>query len=94
MLSLNRLLNNNFAVNKQEEKLETILAEVLIDIDSGNYEAAAIKANTLYWDSSWSNEEKAKWNSTRKAIIKQIEEAKEKENSSSEEVGGWFNWFD
>lgn len=69
------IISGNIGVNKQEEKLQTIVAEVMVDIKNRDYAEAYIKANTLYWDSSYTSEGKKKWDATRKEVIKQIQEA-------------------
>lgn len=50
----------------------------MIDIDNGDFSSAYVKANTLYWDDSWTSEGEDKWDATRKEVIKQIEEAEKK----------------
>ena len=83
----------------QEKKLQSIVDEIMIDIDNGDFAEARVKANTLYWDSSWTSEPKKKWDQTRKEILKQIDKAeKEAEKAAKEaekeakkeEKTGWF----
>ena len=83
----------------QEKKLQSIVDEIIIDIDNGDFAEARVKANTLYWDSSWTSEPKKKWDQTRKEILKQIDKAeKEAEKAAKEaekeakkeEKTGWF----
>ena len=60
-----------------------------------------VKANSLYWDDSWTSEGEDKWDATRKEIIKQIEEAEKNAtgsttNSSDEDEDddvGFWDWF-
>lgn len=88
-------------VKKQEQKLQTIVNQIMIDIKNEDFAAAYVKANSLYWDDSWTSEGEDKWDATRKEIIKQIEEAEKKAtgsttNSSDEDEddsGGFWNWF-
>lgn len=82
----------NKSVNAQEKKLQAIVDEIMIDIDNGDFDEARVKANSLYWDSSWTSEPKKKWDQTRKEILKQIDKAEkdaEKEAKKSEKTG-WF----
>lgn len=88
-------------VKKQEQELQTIVNQIMIDIKNEDFAAAYVKANSLYWDDSWTSEGEDKWDATRKEIIKQIEEAEKKAtgsttNSSDEDEddsGGFWNWF-
>ena len=63
-------------VAKQEANLQAIVDEIMIDIEKNALDEAYVKANSLYWDSSWSSEGKRKWDATRKALLKTIEEAR------------------
>lgn len=90
----------NAGAARQEQELQAIVDQIMIDIENEDFTAAYVKANSLYWDDSWTSEGEDKWDATRKEIIKQIEEAEKKAtgtttNSSEEdEDGGWFwNWF-
>ena len=70
----------------------SIVEQIMIDIENEEFAQAYIKATSLYWDDSWSSNEKKKWDATRKAIIKQINEAEIQaglEPSYTEES----NWF-
>ena len=88
-------------VKKQEQELQTIVNQIMIDIKNEDFAAAYVKANSLYWDDSWTSEGEDKWDATRKEIIKQIEEAEKKAtgsttNSSDEDEddsGGFWDWF-
>ena len=91
-------LGNKGAKN-QEKKLQATVDEIMVDIDNGDFAEARVKANTLYWDSSWTSEPKKKWDQTRKEILKQIDKAeKEAEKAAKEaekeakkeEKTGWF----
>ena len=61
---------------KQNAELQRIVDEIIVDIQNEDYDSAYIKANTLHWDTSWSSDGEDKWNETRKAIIAEIEQAK------------------
>ena len=83
---------------KQEQELQAIVDEIMIDIENGEFAEAYIKANSLYWDDSWTDDGEDKWNAIRKEIIRQIEEAEKNASGTSkysdDEDGGWFsNWF-
>lgn len=91
----------NAGAKKQEQELQAIVDQIMIDIKNEDFAAAYVKANSLYWDDSWTSEGEDKWNATRKEIIKQIEEAEKKTtgsttNSSDEDKdrdGGFWDWF-
>lgn len=91
----------NAGAKKQEQELQAIVDQIMIDIENENFAAAYVKANSLYWDDSWTSKGKDKWDATRKEIIKQIEEAEKKAtgsttNSSEEDEddgGGFWDWF-
>lgn len=90
----------NAGAKKQEQELQAIVDEIMIDIENEDFAAAYIKANSLYWDDSWTSEGEDKWDATRNEIIKQIEEAEKAATGSSshestedEDDGGFFDWF-
>lgn len=91
----------NAGAKKQEQELQAIIDQIMIDIENKDFAAAYVKANSLYWDDSWTSEGEDKWDATRKEIIKQIEEAETKAtgsttNSSDEDEddgGGFWDWF-
>lgn len=91
----------NSGAKKQEQELQAIVDQIMIDIENEDFAAAYVKANSLYWDDSWTSEGEDKWDATRKEIIKQIEEAEKKAtgsttNSSDEDEddsGGFWDWF-
>lgn len=58
----------------QEKELQSIANEIYIDINAGNYETALIKAKSLHYTAGWSHEIEEKWDDTREALIKIIEE--------------------
>ena len=83
---------------QQEAELHAIVEEVLQDIENRNFEAAHIKAETIYYTEGWSSDIEKKWNATRKELIKQIENAeKVAENQAKKENKNhatWWNPFD
>ena len=90
----------NAGAKKQERELQAIVDQIMIDIENEDFAAAYVKANSLYWDDSWTSEGEDKWDATRKEIIKQIEEAENATgsttNSSDEDEdddGGFWDWF-
>lgn len=91
----------NAGAKKQEQELQTIVNQIMIDIENEDFAAAYVKANSLYWDDSWTSEGEDKWDATRKEIIKQIEEAEKKAtdsttNPSDEDENdgdGFWDWF-
>ena len=91
----------NAGAKKQEQELQAIVDQIMIDIENEDFAAAYVKANSLYWDDSWTSEGEDKWDATRKEIIKQIEEAEKKAtgsitNSSNEDEddgGSFWDWF-
>ena len=91
----------NAVAKKQERELQAIVDQIMIDIENEDFAAAYVKANSLYWDDSWTSEGEDKWDATRKEIIKQIEEAEKNAtgsttNSSDEDEdddGGFWDWF-
>ena len=91
----------NAGAKKQDRELQDIVDQIMIDIENEDFAAAYVKANSLYWDDSWTSEGEDKWDATRKEIIKQIEEAEKKAtgsitNSSNEDEddgGSFWDWF-
>ena len=91
----------NAGAKKQERELQAIVDQIMIDIENEDFAAAYVKANSLYWDDSWTSEGEDKWDATRKEIIKQIEEPEKNAtgstiNSSDEDEdddGGFWDWF-
>lgn len=91
----------NAGAKKQEQELQATVDEILIDIENEDFVAAYVKANSLYWDDSWTSEGEDKWDAIRKEIIKQIEEAEKAATGSSthnaneddDGGGGFLDWF-
>ena len=92
----------NAGAKKQERELQAIVDQIMIDIENEDFAAAYVKANSLYWDDSWTSEGEDKWDATRKEIIKQIEEAEKNATGSTtnssdddeeDDGGGFWDWF-
>lgn len=90
----------NAGAKKQEQELQAIVDQIMIDIENEDFAVAYVKANSLYWDDSWTSEGEDKWDATRKEIIKQIEEAEKKATGSTtpssdedEDDSGLWGWF-
>lgn len=81
------------ASDRQEQELQTIVDEVIQDIEEGNFDEAYIKAERIRYTEDWSSEIKDKWDATREEIIEQIEKA-EKEANKDYGGGTWWNPFD
>ncbi len=81
------------ASDRQEQELQTIVDEIMQDIEDGNFDEAYIKAEKIRYTENWSSEIEDKWNATRKEIIAQIKKA-EKEAKNDESGGTWWNPFD
>lgn len=61
---------------RQVKQLQTVLAQIQKDINSGDYEGAMIKANQLYYTATNSSELREQWDSTRESVIQTIQEAR------------------
>lgn len=89
----------NAGAKKQEQELQAIVDQILIDIENENFAEAHVKANSLYWNDTWTSKGEDKWDSIRFEIIHQIEEAEKKAagfnpNLVEEDNGGGFwNWL-
>lgn len=91
----------NAGAKKQDRELQAIVDQIMIDIENEDFAAAYVKANSLYWDDSWTSEGEDKWDATRKEIIKQIEEAEKKatgsitnlSNEDEDDGGSFWDWF-
>lgn len=73
----------NAGAKKQDQQLQKVVDEIMVDIKNENFADAYVKANTLYWDDSWTSEGEEKWNATRKEIIHQIEKAEKSKTGST-----------
>ena len=60
---------NHFA---EVQRLQGIEDEILEDIRNGRYEQALLKAQTLYYTGTYSNDTKASWDQKREALIQQL----------------------
>lgn len=70
-----------YCSNKEEERLQAIVNEVLYDIENENYDIAKIKASSIYYTADWSDEIEDKWDNTREALLEVIGKA-ENENKN------------
>ena len=68
----------SFFHSMRERELEQTVQEIQEDLENGDYDAALIKAHSLYMDDEWSTESKKHWDDQRKALIKLIEQKKQK----------------
>lgn len=66
----------NIGQKMQENKLEGTVSEVMKLIDSGDYDTAYVKAQSIYWASEWSSEPKEKWEAVRESLLETILSAK------------------
>lgn len=62
--------------NEKVAYLQQLEVEIETSLSDGDYDTALFKANQLYCDDHWSNEETAAWDSKRKAYIDIIYERK------------------
>lgn len=69
------LFFSNSELKRHEQKLQNTVDEIMVDIEDGDFTAARIKANSLYWDDSWSSGGEEKWNAIREEVIAQIDKA-------------------
>ncbi|MBR4578795.1 MAG: hypothetical protein IKO22_04175 [Oscillospiraceae bacterium] len=76
--------NNKAAEQEQDARFQEIVLSIEEDIKNEDYDAALIKANQLYLVTKTpiGNDLKKKWDSTRIALIKQIEELQDKKKAS------------
>lgn len=74
----------------EEQKLQSIVDEVMIDIENGDFQEAYVKANTIHYTANWSDEIEEKWDKTREELLKQIKKA-EKEATGKSIFSDWFN---
>ncbi len=78
--------------DRQEQKLQSLVDEIMIDIENENFSEAYVKAEQLYYTADYSDDITKKWDKTRKSILEQIKKAeKEAKNESSDT---WWNPFD
>lgn len=70
------------ASDREEEKLQSIVDEVMVDIKNKDYDDAYIKAQSIVCTDAYSDEIEEKWDNTREEVIEQIEEAEKKDTGS------------
>lgn len=68
------------STTSQDRKLNRTVQEIQVDISNGDYDAALLKANTLYYDRSYSPSKADDWDKQREAIIEIIIAKKAEEN--------------
>lgn len=69
--------------DKEEQKLQAIVDEVMADIKNEDFDDAYIKAQSIVYTSDYSDEIEEKWENTRREVINQIVDAEKKETGSS-----------
>ena len=79
ILSLQEPLSE-FQHTRRVKALEKSVSEIQQDIDEGRYGEALVKTESIRGD-NYNTEDTKRWESTRKALIKQIEEEKAKANN-------------
>jgi len=72
--------------DQQEATLQETVEEALDDIENGNFAAARIKAESVYYTEGWSHEIEEKWDATRKELIKQIDAAEDAAEEAKEQA--------
>ncbi len=72
--------------DNQEKALQSIVNEIMQDINDGNYSSAHIKVESLYYTAGWSDDIEKKWDATRKELIKQIDAAEDAAEKSAKEA--------
>jgi hypothetical protein len=75
----------NIKMEKQEQKLQGVVEEILVDIENENFAAAYVKANSLYWEDSYTDDGVEKWNAIREELIDQIKKAEAAASSETQE---------
>lgn len=75
------MLFGNAGVKRQEKQLQATVDQIMIDIENEDFASAYVKADSLYWDDSYTSEGEEKWDAIREEIINQIEEAEKKSES-------------
>ena len=78
------------ASNVEEEKLQTIVEQVMVDIENEDFDEAYIKANSIRYTSGWSSDIEKKWDKMREALLDQIKKA-EKKATGKTSFWDWFN---
>ena len=72
--------------DKQESELQSIVDEIIIDVENHNFDEAYIKANSLHYTENWSSSVEEKWNTTREVLIEYIEEAEQQAEKDAKEA--------
>lgn len=82
------------ASDKQEKHLQEIVTEVLLDIENNDFEAARVKAQTIYYTEGWSSDIEEKWDKTRNELLKQIDKSEKEWKNATQKNQTWWNPFD
>lgn len=69
--------------DRQEEQLQSIVEEIQVDIEKGNFDIAFAKAETIDYTEGYNDEIDDKWDNIRKSIKDQIIEAEKEETGDS-----------
>ena len=72
-----------WASNSEERKLQSLVDEIMVDIENEEFDSAYIKAQSITYTSNYSNEIEKKWDKTRREVIDRIIEAEKKATGSS-----------
>ena len=65
-------------IEKKDMELKSVVEDINYDFIRGDYDAALIKANTLYFDEGLSKSKSEDWDNQRESLINQIEQKKGK----------------
>ena len=67
----------------QEKQLQSLVEEIQVDIENGDFDTAFIKAESIDYTEDWSDEIDVKWDNIRREIKNQIIEAEKEETGKS-----------
>lgn len=82
------------ASNRQERELQMLVEEILEDIENHEFEVARVKAQTIDYTEGWSDEIDKKWDSMRKELLKEIDDAEKRWKKENRNKDTWWNPFD
>lgn len=74
------LVSGSIAHDHKEKALKETVKEIQTDLADENYKDALNKANTLYMDDDWDEDDTAYWNERRESLLKQIREEENRNN--------------
>ncbi len=69
--------------DKQEKQLQSLVEEIQVDIEKGNFDIAFAKAETIDYTEGYNDEIDEKWDNIRKSVKDQIIEAEKEETGKS-----------